>query len=86
MSQLIDNLNKKQEQLQTLMNQEAKRQGRLEELEKQLLALGLNSVEAAEQELQKMLEDIIKTETRLQEIDTELGRIIENAKSNQTTV
>ena len=86
MSQLIDGLNKKQEQLQLLMNEEAKRQGRLEELEKQLKGLGLDSLEEAEAELQRLMKEVSEKEQRLIEIDVELGRMIENAKSIQKTL
>jgi len=80
MSQIIDQLNQKQKILEDLIRQEAKRQGRMEEVMKQLSALGLNSIEEAEKELARLLETVSENEKRLQEIDAELDKIINNAK------
>jgi ABC-type transporter Mla subunit MlaD len=80
MSQIIDQLNHKQKILEDLIRQEAKRQGRMEEVMKQLSALGLNSIEDAEVELARLLETVSQNEKHLQEIDDELGSIINAAK------
>ena len=81
MNDVIDRLKKKQSDIQDLQRQEERRRGRLEQTMQQLKQEhALNSLEEAQQETEKINKDISIIDGKLEDLDKEMGQILENAK------
>lgn len=81
MNDVIERLKRKQSDIQDLQRQEERRRGRLEQTMQQLKQEhGLNSLEEAQQEIEKINMNISVIDGKLEELDKEMGKILENAK------
>lgn len=86
MNGVIERLKKKQFDIQDLQRQEERRRGRLEQTMQQLKQEhGLNSLEEAQAEIEKINKNITVIDEKLEKLDLEMGKILENAKCGSST-
>lgn len=85
MSDVIQELRRKEESIRELKDQESRRQGREDTLRSQLKTeFGLDSVEAANKQLEANAQEIADREKLLQDLNVELENIIHLATSPST--
>lgn len=82
MTDIVDRIKKKQDQIKTLEKERAHQEGQEKQLLKQLKdETGVDSVEDAEKKLDQLGKELIENEEDLKKLDEEMGRIISTATS-----
>jgi len=78
---IIQRLQKKQEEIQNMLRQEERRQGREDQLKKTLQEeFGVDSILSAQEEMAKIAAQNSEDEAQLVQLEKEMDSIITNAK------
>jgi hypothetical protein len=85
MSDIVQKVQSKKEKIARLQTQLAKQEGRKEEILRQLQAkFNVSSLEEGKKELNNLIDTITQNETRIEEIDDNLQKIISSATPKTT--
>ncbi len=80
MADVIDNVKDKSKKIEQLQREKAKKDGRREQIMKQLKDdFGVESLSAADKEIEKLCGDLVQDEELLKKLDREMGDIIDQA-------
>jgi len=80
MADIIEEVRQKRKKIEELQQRKAKQDGQREQLYKQLKTeSGVDSINAADEELEKLGQELIENEKFLEELDSEMGQIIHDA-------
>jgi len=80
MADIIEEVKQKRKEIEELQQRKAKQDGQREQLYKQLKTeSGVDSIKAADEELEKLGQELVENEKFLEELDSEMGQIIHDA-------